>query len=477
MVCERVRYIFGIAVVVSVLMMLGIDPVDTAVRPTKLDYRIVTLPNGLKVILSEDHSTPIVHLQLWYHVGSKNEPTGRTGFAHLFEHLMFMGTKNVPIGQFDNIMEGAGGSNNATTSSDRTNYFESGPRELLELFLFLEADRMTGLSQAMTLEKLNTQRGVVRNERRQSYENRPYGQLWLEVPALIYPAGHPYHHPVIVAAETAQFDQMSGGRLILGFGPGGLMSDAELFGMEDMPERYRVAMESIDIILALWNAEAPLRFDGEHFPMTLERRVWLSHGVGRMAETFQKPHPPVALAMVGPGGQTAETIAERDFIPISANFVPVSNLVAQWQSYAQTRERLGKMADPSIWRVCRNVLVTESDAQAQDILADPDGTFAYYYRYIRGVRQIEEFREHQGKPLPELNALLEVDVALEESVIAGSLASVQERLVDLVDQLGPFGTLVMVGQDWDDAVMWPTSMRRMAEEVMPVLTQHADQLK
>ena len=287
----------------------------------------------------------------------------------------------------------------------------------------------------------------------------------------------PYHHPVIVAAETAQFDQMSGGRLILGFGPGGLMSDAELFGMEDMPERYRVAMESIDIILALWNAEAPLRFDGEHFPMTLERRVWLSHGVGRMAQTFQKPHPPVALAMVGPGGQTAETIAERDFIPISANFVPVSNLVAQWQSYAQTRERLGKIVDPSIWRVCRNVLVTESDAQAQDILADPDGTFAYYYRYIRGVRQIEEFREHQDKPLLELNALLEVDVALEESVIAGSLASVQERLVDLVDQLGPFGTLVMVGQDWDDPVMWPTSMRRMAEEVMPVLTQHADQLK
>ena len=92
MVCKRVRHIFGVAVVVSVLMMLGVDPVDTAVRPTKLDYRIVTLPNGLKVILSEDHSTPIVHLQLWYHVGSKNEPTGRTGFAHLFEHLMIKGS-------------------------------------------------------------------------------------------------------------------------------------------------------------------------------------------------------------------------------------------------------------------------------------------------------------------------------------------------------------------------------------------------
>ena len=144
----------------------------------EIAFERYTLDNGLTVILHEDHRLPRVAVDLWYYVGSKDEPNGRSGFAHLFEHLMFMGTKNVPIGQFDNIMEGAGGSNNATTSSDRTNYFESGPRELLELFLFLEADRMTGLSRAMTLEKLNTQRGVVRNERRQSYENRPYGQLW-----------------------------------------------------------------------------------------------------------------------------------------------------------------------------------------------------------------------------------------------------------------------------------------------------------
>lgn len=287
----------------------------------------------------------------------------------------------------------------------------------------------------------------------------------------------PYHHPVIVAAETAQFDQMSGGRLILGFGPGGLMSDAELFGNEDMSERYKIAMESIDMILSLWHAEAPLAFDGEHFPATLERSVWLSHGVGQMARPLQQPHPPVALAMVGPGGQTAETIAERDFIPISANFVPVENLIAQWHSYAEARQRLGKEADPSIWRVCRNILITDSDAEAEEILADPDGTFAYYYRYIRGVRQIEEFREHQSKPLPELNAMLEVDLALEQCVIAGSLATVRDRLIELIDCLGPFGTLVMVGHDWDDDTLWPTSMRRLAEEAMPILTQHADQLK
>lgn len=183
--------------VAAVLAALIVALPGSFAAAQKIAFERYTLDNGLTVILHEDHRLPRVAVNLWYYVGSKDEPKGRSGFAHLFEHLMFMGTKNVPIGQFDNIMEGAGGSNNATTSSDRTNYFESGPRELLELFLFLEADRMTGLSRAMTLEKLDTQRGVVRNERRQSYENRPYGQLWLEIPALIYPAGHPYHHPVI----------------------------------------------------------------------------------------------------------------------------------------------------------------------------------------------------------------------------------------------------------------------------------------
>ena len=136
MVCKRVRHIFGVAVVVSVLMMLGVDPVDTAVRPTKLDYRIVTLPNGLKVILSEDHSTPIVHLQLWYHVGSKNEPTGRTGFAHLFEHLMFKGSHNVRSDEHLTLISRVGGDGNAYTTEDATVFLETVPSQYLPLVLW-----------------------------------------------------------------------------------------------------------------------------------------------------------------------------------------------------------------------------------------------------------------------------------------------------------------------------------------------------
>ena len=127
----------------------------------------------------------------------------------------------------------------------------------------------------------------------------------------------------------------------MGFGPGGLMSDAELFGNREKPERYRMALESLDLILKLWREDAPLRWDGEHYGRSLERRVWVSHGVGQFARPLQQPHPPIAMAMVGPGGLTAQTIAQRDMIPISANFVPIENVVAQWRDYALAWEKAG----------------------------------------------------------------------------------------------------------------------------------------
>jgi predicted Zn-dependent peptidase len=155
------------------------------------------LPNGLTVILHEDHRLPTVVVDIWFRVGSKDERSGRSGFAHLFEHLMFMGTHNVPDGRFDGIMEAAGGQNNASTTEDRTNYFDWGPTNLLETFLWLEADRMATLADDMTKKKLDLQRDVVKNERRQRNENQPYGGVELVLPEKLYPEGHPYHHPVI----------------------------------------------------------------------------------------------------------------------------------------------------------------------------------------------------------------------------------------------------------------------------------------
>lgn len=162
-----------------------------------IPFEKLTLPNGLRVILHEDHASPLVAVDLWYYVGSKDEQRGRTGFAHLFEHLMFMGSKHAPYPSFDAIMEGWGGHNNGTTSNDRTNYYEMGPSNLLETFLWLEADRLATLPEVITVEELDRQRKVVQNERRQSYENRPYGRAELLIPELMYEPSHPYHWPVI----------------------------------------------------------------------------------------------------------------------------------------------------------------------------------------------------------------------------------------------------------------------------------------
>lgn len=163
-----------------------------------------TLPNGLTVILHEDHRLPQVVINTWFYVGSKDEARGRTGFAHLFEHLMFMGTKRVPGNQFDVLMETGGGQNNASTGNDRTSYYSTGPSSLLPLLVWLDADRMDSLGASMTKEKVDLQRDVVRNERRQTTENTPYGIVEIILPEALYPAGHPYAHSVIGSHEDLE---------------------------------------------------------------------------------------------------------------------------------------------------------------------------------------------------------------------------------------------------------------------------------
>jgi zinc protease len=179
-----------------VLLLAGASG-SVAQTTLQVPYTHFTLPNGLEVILHEDHSVPLVSVNVWYHVGSANERPGRTGFAHLFEHLMFMGSGHVKPGEFDAWLEGAGGNNNGSTTNDRTNYWINVPSNALELALFLESDRMGYLLDSMTPQTVDAQRDVVKNERRQSYENRPYGAADLLLAEMLYPKGHPYHWPVI----------------------------------------------------------------------------------------------------------------------------------------------------------------------------------------------------------------------------------------------------------------------------------------
>jgi alkanesulfonate monooxygenase SsuD/methylene tetrahydromethanopterin reductase-like flavin-dependent oxidoreductase (luciferase family) len=284
----------------------------------------------------------------------------------------------------------------------------------------------------------------------------------------------PHHNPIVVAAEAALFDHLSGGRLMLGVGPGGLLSDAEVFGHDDMGERYHMAMEALDIIQELWTAAAPLRIDGNFWAISLEKHVWPYGGIGQFPRPLQKPHPPIAMAISGPGGRTAEIVAERDCIPISANMVPIDVVEAQWSAYAAARDKLDKPADRGIWRVCRNILLTESEEQAKEALTNPEAALPYYFRYLRGLRRIPELRETFGDTAcpAELDPYLEVRQALDDCAIVGTSGHVLDRLVAIVDRIGPFGRLIMVGHDWDQTGMWQSSMERLANEVMPKLAQH-----
>jgi zinc protease len=226
----------------------GAAPLDPslagAAKAFEIPFEKYTLANGLEVILHRDASLPNVAVNIWYHVGPANEPKGRSGFAHLFEHLMFEGSKYAGK-DFDVLLESAGGTNmNGTTSFDRTNYFETVPSEYLELALWLESDRMGFMVDTLTEERLEIQRGVVLNERRQSYENRPYGPSELALMDRLFPEGHPYHGNVIGSIQDLEHATMDDVRAFFAayYAPSNatltLAGDIDVVATKKLIERY-----------------------------------------------------------------------------------------------------------------------------------------------------------------------------------------------------------------------------------------------
>ena len=176
-----------------VFIFLIFISMSNSISQLNIPFEKYELANGLQVILHEDHTVPIVSVNIWYHVGGANEKLGRTGFAHLFEHLMFEGSEHVRDGQYDQIVDGSGGQNNGSTGFDATNYWSVVPSNNLEPVLWLESDRMGFLLPGITQERLDLQRDVVKNERRQSYENQPYGMSWMKIFEEMFPEGVPYN--------------------------------------------------------------------------------------------------------------------------------------------------------------------------------------------------------------------------------------------------------------------------------------------
>jgi zinc protease len=246
-----------------------------------------TLDNGLRVVLSQDRTLPIVSLNLWYNVGSRNEVPGRTGLAHLFEHMMFQGSQNVPDSQHIALVERAGGSINASTWLDRTNYYATLPASYLELGLWLESDRLGFFLPALTQEKFDNQREVVKNERRQRVDNAPYGDWDERVQRLLYPPDHPYHHSVI-----------------------GSMDDLDATTLNDVADFFRTYYAPDNAVLTLCGD-----FDGDEARRLVDR--WfgpIPRGPGVPPLPGQPRLEPLHL-----GGEVRETVASA--VPVPRVFI------------------------------------------------------------------------------------------------------------------------------------------------------------
>jgi alkanesulfonate monooxygenase SsuD/methylene tetrahydromethanopterin reductase-like flavin-dependent oxidoreductase (luciferase family) len=283
----------------------------------------------------------------------------------------------------------------------------------------------------------------------------------------------PQIHPGTIAAHVAMFDQLCRGRFIFGIGPGGLVSDFELFGV-GQAERPQMMLESIDTVIKLWTQDPPYRIDGRFWKIAVEQHIYPEFKVGWVPRPYQRPHPPIALSLLTPSSGSAKTAGERGWIPVSGNFFHRRYLRSQWEKYAEGCEVAGRRPDPGVWRVARSVLVTESDAEAEDYLADPDNGLSFYYRFF--LFSFTSLRKALFMVKPDLDMpddAVTVDAIKRGMILAGSPRRVLDQLVALRDETGHFGTLLMAGHDWDQPKLWRRSMELLAHDVMPRFSRHA----
>jgi alkanesulfonate monooxygenase SsuD/methylene tetrahydromethanopterin reductase-like flavin-dependent oxidoreductase (luciferase family) len=282
----------------------------------------------------------------------------------------------------------------------------------------------------------------------------------------------PQSHPVTVAAHAAMFDQLCQGRFIMGIGPGGLVSDLEMFEVGQAELRPQMVQESIDIVLRLWTQDPPYEIDGRFWKFALKDNIWPEFKVGYIPRPLQQPHPPIALSIITPNSSSAKVAGERGWIPVSGNFFHKRYLRGHWEKYVEGCEAVGRRPDPSVWRVSRSVLVTETDAQAEDYLADPGSGLSFYYKFF--IHSFAQGRKalFMIKPDPDMpDAATTVDAVKRGMIIAGSSGRVLDQLVALREEIGPFGTLLMAAHDWDRPALWRRSMELLATQVMPRFTR------
>lgn len=287
----------------------------------------------------------------------------------------------------------------------------------------------------------------------------------------------PQHHPAEIAGRIAQFDHLSEGRFIMGVGPGGLVTDFELFGTSEM-NRAEMTTEAIDLIHKIWASDPPYNIQGKYWNIVIEKTLIPSLGFGPMLKPYQQPFPELAISVMSPSSSTARQAGINDWSMVSANFTPVQNVKTHWEQYVIGCEKAGRRPDRNKWRIARSILVTDTDEEAKEYLADPTSSYAWYYDYI-----IEDMLAFKllGVLKPSMHTI-DADVTRENCldwmVMSGSPKTVLDKLVAFVDEVGgPFGKLLMTQKDWDKPALHERSMELLATEVMPKFAQHCSTLQ
>ena len=276
----------------------------------------------------------------------------------------------------------------------------------------------------------------------------------------------PNTHPAAVAASVAMLDHMLEGRLILGISPGGLLSDAELFGNLDA-NRNEMFLESINQVLDIWAGEPPYNFQGKYWNISTQRTLIRDIGQGYIARPLQRPHPPIVVTAVAPFSKGVTEAAARGWDPISANFLMPVWVKSHWPRYVEGCERGGRVADPANWRVAKSVFVAKDASTAKAYATAPDGPYVFYYRSLftklKMSGRIELFKTRRDQPDDEVT----LETICDKLIIHGTPDSVADQLLAFQDEVGKFGTLLYAGKDWKDRELGRQSMIMMAEKVMP----------
>ena len=276
-------------------------------------------------------------------------------------------------------------------------------------------------------------------------------------------------HPTLIAAHAAMFDHLAEGRFIFGISPGALLSDAEALGILD-EDRNKIFADAIDVILAIWEREPPYDIDlpGNRFKVTTRKTLAPETGNGWMAKPYQKPRPEIVGTVVAPGSRGVIAMGERDFHPLSANFLLPQWLPSHWANYSEGKARAGQTANRDDWRIARTIFVADGDKSATAYArSDERSPYRFYYqnlmtKLIRAKRHVV-FKERADQPDAEVT----LDSVLDRLVIYGSVDKVVDEILKLHELTGGFGELVYAGMDWVDARLARRSMQLMAMEVMP----------